>query len=61
MTQDVSLFLSPAEMMVVWNSLMEQPGKATYGILRKMQKQMVDQKLIADDGLANAPKGEPTE
>lgn len=47
--QNVSLFLSPQEMMVVWNSLMEMPGKATYGILRKMQQQMTEQKLMPPD------------
>lgn len=47
--QNASLFLSPQEMMIVWNALMEMPGKMTYGILRKMQQQMTEQKLMPSD------------
>lgn len=46
---NVSLFLPPAEMQLVWNCVMEQPGKAVYPILRKMHQQFIEQGIMPDD------------
>ncbi len=53
--ENVSLFLSPEEMQLVWNCMLEQPGKVTYTVVRKMHQQFIEQGILPDDRLSVAP------
>lgn len=39
----LTITLSPVEMQVVWNAMMEGPGKHTYEILKKLEHQLTQQ------------------
>lgn len=44
---DLTITLPAQEMQMVWNALMEIPGKHTYAIARKMEAQLAAQGALS--------------